>query len=303
MSEPQDVAAGATIRAAVLEASDRLRDAGVPDFDLDARHLVAAALDLPSPGGLMARGDDPLPDAARARLAGYLDRRAAAREPVSRILGRRGFWTLDLTLGPETLDPRPDTETLVSAVLDRLPDGAAPLRVLDLGTGTGAILLALLSELPAASGLGLDIAPGAIAVARQNALRHGLADRAMMRAGDWRDGLPDLGDATFDVVVSNPPYVRTDEMAALAPEVRRHDPPTALLAGADGLDAYRAVVPLAARLLRPGGVLALEIGPDQAAAVLALVANHLDGRPAVAADLGGRPRCVVCRHAGGDFAP
>jgi len=302
LSEPQD-AAGATIRAAVLDARNRLRCAGVPDPDLDARHLVAAALDLPSPGGLMARGEEPMADAARVRLARYLERRATAREPVSRILGRRGFWTLDLALGPETLDPRPDTEAVVTAVLDTLQDRTRPWRLLDLGTGTGAILLALLSDLPAASGLGLDIAPGAVAVAQANAVQCGLAARATMRRADWREGLPDLGDATFDVVVSNPPYVRADEMATLAPEVRHHDPPTALLAGADGLDAYRAVVPLAARLLRPGGLLALEIGHDQAAAVSALVRHHLDGRPGVATDLGGRPRCVVCRHAGSDFAP
>lgn len=302
MSEPAGIAP-VTIRRTVLTARDRLRAAGVPDADLDARLLVAAALGLPGAGGLMARGDDPVGPAARERLADFLTRRAEAREPVARILGRRGFWTLDLALGPDTLEPRPDTETLVSAVLERQSDRTAPLHVLDLGTGTGAILLALLSEWPAARGLGLDFAPGAVAVARDNAARHGLAERADLRLGDWRDGLPDLEDGSFDVVVSNPPYVRADEMATLAPEVRDHDPPAALVAGADGLAAYRALVPLAHRLLAPGGLLALEIGHTQAEAVSALMDLDRFSPPSVALDLGRRPRCVIARRRGVDFQP
>lgn len=303
MSEAAGIEPAATIRRTVLAARDRLRAAGVPDADLDARLLVAAALGLPGAGGLMARGDDPLPHQAQERLSDYLARRADAREPIARILGRRGFWTLDLVLGPDTLEPRPDTETLVSAVLERLPDPAAPLHVLDLGTGTGAILLALLSDWPAARGLGLDFAAGAVAVARDNAARCGLADRAEIRQGDWRGGLPDLADGTFDVVVSNPPYVRTDEMATLAPEVRDHDPPSALVAGADGLAAYRTLVPLAHRLLAPGGWLALEIGHTQAEAVSALIENEDFMLLEVVPDLGRRPRCVLARRPGFDFRP
>jgi release factor glutamine methyltransferase len=302
LSDPAGIAP-VTIRQAVLEARDRLRAAGVPDADLDARLLVAAALGLPGSGGLMARGDDPFPPQAQERLGDHLRRRAEAREPVARILGRRGFWTLELALGPDTLEPRPDTETLVSALLERLPDRSAPRHVLDLGTGTGAILLALLSEWPAARGLGLDVAPGAVAVAQDNAARCGLADRAEMRQGDWRSGLPDLEDGSFDVVASNPPYVRADEMATLAPEVRDHDPPAALVAGADGLAAYRALVPLAHRLLAPGGWLALEIGHTQAEAVSSIIEQDDFSQPEVVPDLGRRPRCVIARRPGFDFQP
>ncbi len=303
MNNPAPSSGGASVRDAWLSARERLRAAAVPDPDMDARLLVAEALGLPRPGGLMARGDDPMPTPARIRLDAFLERRAGAREPVARILGRRGFWTLDLALGPDTLEPRPDTETVVSAVLEAVTDRSAPLRLLDLGTGTGAIVLALLAELPAARGLGLDIAPGAVAVAAENAARHGLSERAEMRPGDWRGGLPDLGEGTFDVVVSNPPYVRADEMAALSPEVREHDPPAALVAGADGLDAYRALIPLARRLLRPGGLLALEIGHDQASAVSALVQAGLKAPVRVVKDLGGRPRCVLCRRHRSEIAP
>ncbi|KAA5607028.1 peptide chain release factor N(5)-glutamine methyltransferase [Roseospira marina] len=280
-----------SIAAALAAATARLEAAGVPDARFDARLLAAHALDLPSPGALTVRGSDPMPDAAARRLEALLDRRAA-REPVGRILGRRGFWTLDLALGPETLEPRPDTETVVTAVLDRLPDPEVPLSVLDLGTGTGAILLALLAECRHADGLGLDIAPGAVAAAADNAERNGLSARARFQVSDWRDGLTEA-PGPYDIIVSNPPYIATAELATLAPEVRAHDPVQALDGGSDGLDAYRVLVPLAASRLHPGGWLAVEVGAGQAETVADLMrAAGLENRAAVP-DLTGTARCVI----------
>jgi release factor glutamine methyltransferase len=280
-----------TIAAALARSADRLRTAGVPDARLDARVLAAHVLGLDQPGALTVRGADPMPEAAQARLDALIARRAA-REPVGRILGRRGFWTLDLALGPDTLEPRPDTETVVAAVLDRVPDRAAPLSLLDLGTGTGAILLALLSDLPKAHGIGLDIAPGAVAVARENAVRHGLSGRARFTVADWRDGLAET-PGPFDVVVSNPPYIPTGDLAALDPEVRAHDPALALDGGPDGLAAYRLLLPLAAARLKPGGWLAVEVGAGQAGAVATLMQDHGLTAPTRIADLGGVERCVI----------
>ncbi|MBB4285943.1 peptide chain release factor N(5)-glutamine methyltransferase [Roseospira goensis] len=281
----------ATLAHALAAATERLTAAGVPDARGDARVLAAHVLGLPSPAALGLRLGDPMPAAAATRFEALVARRAA-REPVGRILGRRGFWTLDLALGPDTLEPRPDTETVVAAVLERVPDRAAPLALLDLGTGTGAILLALLSDLPNARGVGLDIAAGAVAAARANAAAHGLDGRATVAVADWRDGLPDW-PGPFDVIVSNPPYIRAGELAALDPEVRGHDPAVALDGGADGLDAYRILVPLAAARLRSGGWLAVEVGHDQADAVADLMHAAGLGPPARARDLGGRARCVI----------
>lgn len=280
-----------TIAATLARATERLQAAGVPDSRLDARLLAAHALGLDQSGALAVRGPDPMPADAQARLDALIARRVM-REPVARILGQRGFWTLDLALGPDTLEPRPDTETVVTAVLDRLPDRAAPLRLLDLGTGTGAILLALLAELPHAHGLGIDIAPGAVAVARDNAARHGLAGRARFVVADWRDGLAQA-PGPFDGVVSNPPYIPTDDMTGLAPEVLDHDPAVALDGGPDGLDAYRALIPLAAARLVPGGWLAVEVGAGQAEAVAALMRGSIGTDPARITDLGGIDRCVI----------
>ncbi|WP_299437814.1 peptide chain release factor N(5)-glutamine methyltransferase [uncultured Rhodospira sp.] len=282
-----------TTAALLATATERLRAAGVPDPRLDARLLAAHALGVASPGALTVRADEPVPAEAAARFETLVERRAA-REPVARILGRRGFWTLDLVLGPDTLEPRPDTETVVSAVLDRVADRQAPLRLLDLGTGTGAILLALLAELPNAHGTGVDIAPGAVATARANANAHGLDDRARFVAADWRDGLPDPA-GPLDVIVSNPPYIRTADLSTLDPEVRGHDPAVALDGGPDGLDAYRLVIPLAARRLAAGGWLAVEVGAGQAETVAALMRAADFGAPACVTDLAGVPRCVIAQ--------
>lgn len=214
--------------------------------------------------------------------------RRAGGEPVAYITGHREFWSLDLLVSPAVLVPRPDSETLVDAALAARRD-RAPATVLDLGTGSGALLLAGLSEWPNARGLGVDASAAALAVARANAERLGFARRAVFLAGDWGKGLRER----FDVIFCNPPYVETD--AALSPEVMR-EPASALFAGADGLDDYRRIVPHLPGLLRSGGVALLEIGHTQAAAVLALAAAAgLEG--IVRHDLAGRDRCLVLRMA------
>jgi len=285
-----------TIADALTAAVDRLTAAGLAAADgrLDARMLLAHVLGLPSPAGLSLRLGDPL-DADRAACLTRLIERRARREPVGRILGRRGFWTLDLALGPETLEPRPDTETVVGALLERLVPADAPWRLLDLGTGTGCLLLALLAELPAATGLGVDRAAGAVEIARRNAETNGLASRATFREGDWGDGAVALGVAadSLDAVVSNPPYIATAELAGLAPEVRDHDPLLALDGGADGLTAYRILIPLAWTMVRPGGWLAFEVGAGQADDVSGLMSLNGFSSIEVIRDLAGWERCVI----------
>ena len=190
------------------------------------------------PARLFTRPDEPLADGA-ARAAAYAARRLTG-EPVARILGRREFWGLTFELSPATLVPRPETETVVSATLAwcrRTGRGREPLSILDLGTGSGAILVALLSELPAAFGVGADIAPEALVTARRNAVRHGVAGRATFVAGRWTAPL----NGRFDIVAANPPYIPTSDILTLAPEVKAHDPVAALDGGRDGLNACRAI--------------------------------------------------------------
>ncbi len=272
-------------------AEARLREAGMDTPDLDARLLIEHALSL-TREDFFLRADTPIPDADAAHVLALVERRAA-HEPVGRILGHREFWTIDLALNPDTLEPRPDTETVVEAVLKAVPDPAAPLRLLDLGTGTGCILLALLAELPRSSGVGVDLSPNAVAAAADNAARNGLAGRARFQAGNWGEGLAER----FDVVVSNPPYIPSAEIATLAPEVREHDPLRALDGGADGLDAYRAIAAQLPGLLAPGGIAALEVGQGQADDVAGLLrAAGLDVG-GIFRDLGGVERCVLARKA------
>lgn len=275
-----------TVDEAVAGAAERLAEAGVATPRRDARLLLAAALEC-EPGWLLGWPDEPVTPGARARFDAMIGARVA-RKPVSRILGRRQFWSLSLAVTAHTLDPRPESETLVEAVLARLGDRYARLRLLDLGTGSGCLLLALLSELKNAFGVGVDRDREAIRVARENARAAAVAARTAFFAGDWAHAL----DGGFDVVVCNPPYVTDTEMAGLPPEVARYDPPLALRAGQDGLAAYRAVVPALPALLAPGGIAALEIGPGQAMPVQALLAAYGLRTEAPVRDLAGRPRCV-----------
>jgi release factor glutamine methyltransferase len=283
-------AAATTLAAAVAGAAARLAAAGIEDPRRDAR-LLACRLLGGGPELLLAHPERPLSAAEAARIEAAVARRAA-REPVSRILGEREFWSLPFGLNAATLDPRPDSETLVAAVLAELPDRRARLSLLDLGTGSGCLLLALLSELPAASGCGIDSSAAAVEQAGANAARLGLAARATFLRHSWTEGL-ELAGAPWDVVVGNPPYIASGEIAALAPEVARYDPPAALDGGADGLAAYRALIPAACRTLRPGGLIALEVGEGQAQAVEALLAAAGLASLRRARDLAGVERCLL----------
>ena len=245
-------------------ARARLEAAGIPGPVIDARVLVEAACSV-------TRADivgDPYRelDAGQVeRLDDYLERRIR-REPVSHILGRRGFWNIMLGVTPDVLTPRPETEVIVDHALRLFPEGR-PFSLLDLGVGSGAILLAILAERPAARGLGVDASEEALAVARDNAARLGMGGRVALLRGDWTAG---LGDAGFDLVVSNPPYIATDVIETLDPEVRVYEPRLALDGGPDGLDAYRTLAPEILRVLKPGGRFLVEIGFDQRVAVEAL---------------------------------
>ncbi len=270
----------------LVQATTRLASAGIETPAREARLLLAHALGTTADGlRLLARNA-----AVRAPgLAELLRRRADEREPLAFLLGTRGFWTLDLAVSPATLIPRADTETLIEAALAARPDRLSARRILDLGTGTGAILLAALTEYTVAEGVGIDRVAAAARLARVNAASAGLGGRASFVCGDWAASV----DGRFDLVFSNPPYIRSAAIAALMPEVARHEPRLALDGGADGLAAYRAIMGGLAALLAPGGVAILEIGAGQADAVRRLgTAAGLDCST-VRADLGGTPRAVV----------
>ncbi len=281
----------ATRRAALKEAVTLMKAAGLDTPVLDARLIVQHALGIDW-HTLYTKDDQPLSEPERARLESELTRRAG-HEPVSRIVGRRHFWTLDLAVSPDTLDPRADTETLVEAVVHAIPDRNTPLRILDLGTGTGAILLALLAEYPAATGLGIDLSDATLEIARANADSHGLAERASFAQGNWTEGL----SGPFDLIVSNPPYIETADLPALPPEVREHDPILALDGGADGLDAYRAILPAIADLLDRDGSAVLEIGFGQADDVCRVARDCGLTEVARRADLGGVERALTFKRA------
>lgn len=251
----------------------------------DARLLLSDALAL-TPERMLIESDRCIDDAEWAIFQAFVKRRTA-REPVSRILGRREFWGLTFRISPDTLDPRPDSETLIEVALERLSDRQAPWRLLDLGTGSGCLLLALLSELPCAEGVGLDLSMGAVTVARANALDLGLSERALFGVADWAAG----ATGPFDVILCNPPYVAADTV--LEPEVAHYDPPRALYAGSDGLAAYRRLLPSLSPLLAPGGFVLLELGAGQAEAVTAL--GEAAGFPNITprADLSGTLRCLA----------
>jgi release factor glutamine methyltransferase len=276
-----------TLVQAWTAAKKRLEAAGLAGPVIDARLLVEAAAEV-------SRADivtDPhrllTPDQAE-RLEDYLTRREH-REPVSQILGRKGFWKIMLSVNENVLTPRPDTETVVEYVLRDFPPHA-PWRVLDLGVGSGAILLSILAERPAARGLGVDLSEDALAVARDNAANLGLAGRVALLRGDWTAG---LADAEFDLVVANPPYIASEVIETLEPEVKRYEPRLALDGGPDGLDAYRLLAPEILRVLKPGGRFAVEIGYDQKAPVEALFREAGAQGVVTLRDLADRDRVVA----------
>jgi release factor glutamine methyltransferase len=287
-----DCVAGQTVETARRRLAARFKSAAIDSPELDARILVGAALGLDLTG-MIAAATRPVTAAEAARLEGFAGRRLKG-EPIARILGSREFWGLPLQLSAATLVPRPDTETVVALALQmlRAGPGADRARIVDIGTGSGAILLALLSELPDAMGVGTDISAAALRTASANARNLGLGRRAAFVACDYASAL----SGAFDLIVSNPPYIRSAEIDDLASEVRDHDPLGALDGGSDGLDAYRALIPQAVRLLAPGGGLALEVGHDQGADVEQLMAAAgltLRGPPRT--DLAGIPRAVAGR--------
>jgi release factor glutamine methyltransferase len=281
--------AHATRAVALRAARDQLARAGIAqaEAEADARALLLHAAGL-APLDLAARGEVPISAAEGARFEALIARRIA-REPVGRIVGSRSFWGLTFALSPDTLEPRDDSETVILEALALLgPRRAAPVSILDLGTGTGCLLVALLHECPRAQGLGVDISEGALAAARANADANGVGRRCRWRQGNWATGT----DETFDLIVSNPPYIRTGDMTTLEPEVRAHDPSAALDGGADGLEAYRSIIAALPRLLAPGGLAVLEIGAGQGDAIRTLAATHgLHGHSA-RHDLGGHERAV-----------
>ncbi|HRW60545.1 MAG TPA: peptide chain release factor N(5)-glutamine methyltransferase [Defluviicoccus sp.] len=276
----------ATIGQALAAARLRLREVGIPDAGLDARVLVGQALGL-SASDLIGHPERALTDAGRQRIEALLDRRLR-REPVAYITGGREFWSLPLSVTPAALIPRPDSETLIEAVLDDVGDRSAPLRIVDLGTGSGCLVLALLHELANATAVAVDRSGAALHLARMNALALGLANRLRFVASDWTSALA----GPFDIVVTNPPYVATAEWPGLAPEIRLFEPQAALLGGDDGLSAYRRIVPDLPRILAPQGRAYLECGHDQGDRIAELLRGHGFAAITVQADLGGRARCI-----------
>ena len=265
---------------ALAEITARLREAGIDEPRREARLLLAAALGV-STGGLLAR--DNVDQTAYAPLLA----RRAAREPLAYITGHKEFWGLDFLVSPATLIPRPDTETLVEAVLDAK---LQPRRVLDLGTGTGCLLLAVLHETPGAWGVGVDLNPAAAALAARNAERLGLGQRAAFLAGSWADAL----DAKFDLVLTNPPYIESADIPGLMPEVAGYEPARALDGGASGLEAYRAIIAALPPILAENGLAVLELGADQAPFVQAM-AEAAGFTCATRRDLAGIERAALLR--------
>lgn len=266
----RDAIAGAARRLAAASETPRL----------DAELLLAAALGLERQALLLSDLEQEAPAGFEQLVA-----RREACEPVAYIVGRRGFWTIELEVAPGVLVPRPDSETLIEAAVAHFGSGG-PRSILDLGTGSGALLLAALDQWPAAHGIGIDRCERALAIARANGARLGLADRAQFRLGDWGEGLKQ----SFDLILCNPPYVETD--ADLPRDVVEWEPHEALFAGVDGLDDYRRIAPQISDLLREDGIACIEIGLGQADAVIALFAAEglrVDQRD----DLGGRTRCLI----------
>lgn len=281
----------ATVGSAVRVLSQRLRALGIESAVLDAQLIVGHALDLDR-ARLCAARDRPLSAKDACRIAALAARRER-REPMAYLLGRRGFWSLELAVTPATLIPRPESETLIEAALGHVPDREAALKLLDLGTGSGCLLLALLAELPRATGVGVDISRAACGVARANAVALGLGARARFVVGDWGASLA----GGFDLIVANPPYVPEAEARRLAPEIVGYEPRDAVFAGADGLAAYRSLAPDLARLLAPAGFAVVEHGAGQGMKAAEILEKSGLRPVASRRDLAGRARCILARKA------
>lgn len=266
-----------------------LKQAGIDDAAADARLLVCHALNIAKEDSIK-HPERELTTTEIAACNTLLDRREQ-REPVSRIIGKREFWGLEFEISPATLDPRPDSETLINAALKLIGKKSLPLRILDLGTGSGCLLLSLLSELPNATGVGVDIQTDAVITAQKNAENLGLSDRAEFVTGKW--GEPVQG--FFDLIISNPPYIPTRELDTLAPEVKDFDPRLALDGGDDGLEAFRQLGPHLRRLLAKNGLVLLEVGTTHDNPARFLIDHELQLFGAEN-DLSGQVRCLFFRH-------
>lgn len=286
-------APGITVEAARRTLAVRLKAAGIDSAELDARLLIGGALELDLTR-MIAEAARPVTEQEKRRVEQYAHRRLAG-EPVARILGSKEFWGLSFRLSPATLVPRPDTETVVELALEnlrKLPISATETRIADIGTGSGAILLALLHETPHAFGVGTDVSLAALRTAKANAADLGLASCARFVACHYAVALA----GPFDLIVSNPPYIRSAEIRSLAPEVQNYDPHLALDGGADGLNAYRALIPQAASLLQTGGALVVEAGQGQADAIETLMRRAaLTVETPPRKDLAGTARAVAAR--------
>jgi release factor glutamine methyltransferase len=280
----------ATLAETWREATKRLAAAGIEAPQREARILMAHALgsDL---AALLRQQDDMIGHDTAEIFAGFIDRRAA-REPAATILGRREFWSLDFLVSPKTLIPRPDSETIIEAAIALFPDPGSPRRILDLGTGTGCLLLATLSEFTEATGIGIDRSEDAASVAALNAERLGLSTRAAFAVGDWAEAL----DARFDLILSNPPYIPAGDIAGLEPEVALHEPLGALDGGADGLDAYRRIFRDLPAMLAPKGIALFEFGLGQEAILPALAREAGLEVLGTRSDLAGHPRVLILRR-------
>jgi release factor glutamine methyltransferase len=254
------------------EAVTRLREAGVDNPRLDARLLLEFA------------------KSNEADFASLVTRRAA-REPLAYITGHKEFWSLDFAVGPGVLIPRPDTETLIEQLIRECPDRATSLSIMDLGTGSGCLLIAALSEYPNAHGVGVDSSPDALSWARRNLAALGAEGRATLIQTDWAEE----ASPGFDVILANPPYIRSAEIETLEPEVSRYEPRAALDGGPDGLDAYRVLAPRITRLLKPGGYGFLEFGEGQHEAVSTILTEAGFRNPKIVPDLAGIRRCAVVK--------
>ncbi len=267
-----------------------LANTGITQEIFEARALITTVLGV-STDHLLLSGDMPVTPVQAATLREALERRCR-HEPLSRILGRREFWGLDFQISSDTLDPRPDSETVITALCRHYPDRQQALTILDMGTGSGCLLLAALTECPNATGVGVDISVGALTVAKKNAATFGLHQRAQFLKANWGQGI----SGQFDVILSNPPYIEQNAIPTLAPDVRNFDPITALDGGLDGLDAYRSLMPDIQRLLSAQGIALLEVGMGQAEAVTAIASANGLQRIRTYQDLGDIPRCLVLGH-------
>ncbi|MFO0389683.1 MAG: peptide chain release factor N(5)-glutamine methyltransferase [Alphaproteobacteria bacterium] len=275
---------------ALRQAIRSLQTAHVQSASLDARLLLLHVMGIAHEQWVVSPDMDMTSE--QATLYESLIARRAAREPIAHIIGKREFWSMDFKVTNATLDPRPDSETIIEALLQRIPDKNAALNILDLGTGTGCLLLTLLKELPNAKGLGIDLSREAMAVAQENALSLGLSARAHFQHGNWCEGV----SGSFDVIISNPPYIPTTSIRSLAPEVAQYEPKLALDGGEDGLDCYRNILAALPTILNQEGIAAFEVGAGQIQSVAEIASENGLQLEGMRKDMQGIPRCLLLKH-------